>query len=383
MRVERGRIDNVLRLARLRYRMRGAAHALGSAPNGNRSCGLIPAFRPGNCGESAIELRVSTNGRPFFAGLARCSSVWECPVCAPRIQSGRAAELVELNRRHVATGGEMYLATLTLPHTRADQLREMRKTVSRTWQRVCNGAPWKKWRRRLALGGSVRALEVTTGPNGWHPHLHVALYTAAPLGAELLGEFTAWLSERWARFIVKAGYRMPSDEHGVRVEPLRKTNYLAKMGLADEISRASSKEGRDGHRTPFQVLRDIALGEPGPARDRDVKIWRAWARGIRGARQLTFSRGLTATAAAYAVALTRDDADLPDTQSELEGLGVDDSQLVRAFSIEEWRVITSSRSSVALRVRLLAIPLRFPSWEWEDQVIRVLDAARGLEPVPF
>jgi hypothetical protein len=383
--VERDRSAKLLDYAALRYRMRDAAQSLTGA-SGVRQCGKARAFQL-ELWAPAAELRVSPDGRPFFAGLARCSSVWECPVCAPRIQAGRAEELRKLGAAHKAHGGAMYHLTLTLPHDVGDRLQPMRRAVSQAWQRVTAGAPWLRWKDRLQLAGSVRALEVTHGVNGWHAHIHCALYTEAPLGEATIEELRAWILARWTRQITRAGYRAPSAEHGVRlsaVEDPATFDYLAKMGLASELASSHTKDARPGHRTPFQVLRDLTLGEDPDARRRDLRIWREWARGIKGARQLTYSRSLTQLALGrYAVAIAAEDSELPDTQAELEGLGSNDSELVYAFTREEWRAVTGSRSSVALRLRLLAIPLRFPRWEWTDQIVRVLDAARGLAPVPF
>jgi hypothetical protein len=374
---------------RLRFRMRDAAQRLTNA-TGVQKCGRSVAALSGFF-RAGPELRVSTSGdgAAFFTGLMRCSSVWECPVCAPRVQSGRAAELRALNRGHAAAGGGLYMATLTLPHRVGDRLKPMRKHVARSWQRVIAGAPWKRWRARLELEGTVRALETTVGPNGWHCHLHVALYTRAPLAPGELAELRAWLFQRWVTFVTKPApsgerYAAPSAEHGVRVDALRESEYLAKMGLAHELATSSTKEGRAGHRTPFQVLRDLTLAPAeSPARAADVRLWREWARGIRGARQLTYSRGLKKLAARYAVELAENDAALESADADEQLFPADGSELVHTFTADEWRALVTSRRSVAARLQLLELPATVPRLEWRDAVVRVLDWALGLEPVPF
>ncbi len=380
---------NAKRENALRYRLRDAAQKL-TASKGVAKCGRALCW---NDAGASVTLRVCREtGRSYFQGLQRCSSPWECAVCAPRIMSGRAAELVNLNRKHGENGGAAYLATLTLPHDEGDALRPMRKHVAGSWQRCISGAPWRRWQSALGVLGLVRAMEVTHGPNGWHCHLHVAIYTRVELTAGQLAEFQAWLYARWCRYIVrptKEGkvFRAPSLEHGVRVEPLHAAEYLSKMGL--EVSGHWTKEGREGHRTPLQILRDVLLTSDELARRRDVALWREWGRGMRGARQLTYSRGLAKLAKHYALELAADDAALEDTQTELE-LGAASTAKpapapdveVHMFTRDEWAQIIRSRSSVRIRLALLEVGAA-PCEEWGERIQVILDAALGLEPVPF
>jgi hypothetical protein len=276
------------------------------------------------------------------------------------------------------------MATLTLPHNEGDALKPLRVHVAKAWTAIKTGAPWRRWKDRLGLVGDVRALEVTHGANGWHPHLHAALYTAGPLDEGTLEAFEEWFWRRWCDVLQRrtraAGrvYRMRSREHGVRVQPLRKADYLAKMGLAAETANAWTKAGRVGHRTPFQILRDVTLGTDDDARRADLKLWRQWARGIKGARQLIYSRGLRAK---YALGEPVEDAALPDTQSELEGLSDADHETVYVFDKNEWADVLAA--GVRFRVQLLAVPLRHERDQWRDAVSKVIDAARGLPPIPF
>lgn len=367
----------------LRYHMRQVAQGA-TAARGVAICGSRAAFNAD--GFPAVSLKIeAASGRAYFSGCVRCSSVWECPVCAPRIMAGRADELRELNEKHTAAGGHMYLATLTLPHDEGDALKPLRKHVARSWGRVTQGAGWKRWRDRLGVVGTVRALEVTHGENGWHPHLHVALYLGRELDADELQELREWIAQAWRRRITERTeqgrvYRAPSIEHGVSVQPLRGAEYLAKMGLAGELTLATSKEGRSGHRTSWQILRDLTVG----ARERrdtadDAQLWREFTRAMKGARQLTYSRGLRAN---YSLGDERQDDEFPDTQQELETItGSEAAETVHTFSAAEW--VEFCGFGVEYRLRLLEVPRAVPRWEWADAIQRIMDDARGLEPVPF
>lgn len=345
-------------------------------------CGRRAAFSPDENPHVALKVEAGT-GRTFFSGCIRCNSVWECPVCAPRIMAGRAEELQTLNDAHRAAGGALYLLTLTLPHDEGDALKPLRKQVSRAWSNVTRGAPWKRWRERLGIVGTVRALEVTHGRNGWHPHLHVALYCAEVLADSVSRELTEFFARQWRRYVTERTpegkvYRAPSAEHGVTLQPLASAQYLTKMGLAGELTLSNTKEGREGHRTPWQILRDLTRaaftkGETGE----DRQLWCEFARSIKGARQLTYSKGLRQR---YALPPEQLDAELADTQGELEGVGAGDAETVFTWTPKEW--LELCRLPVAARLAILQVP-SLPRAEWSDALQKILDDAHGLPAVPF
>ncbi len=335
----------------------------------------------------SVSLRVETGtGRPFFSGCVRCNSVWECPVCAPRIMSGRAEELSRLNVAHGAQeGAQMYLATFTLPHDEGDALAPLRKHVTRAWSCITRGAPWKRWKKRLGIVGTVRSLEVTHGAHGWHPHLHVAIYSRA-FSREELGELRCYLMRQWRRYIIqptKEGrrYRPPSVSHGVTLQPLRSAEYLAKMGLASELTMATTKEGRSSNRTPWQILRDLTESKYPDTSEGEIRalddrqLWGEYSRAMSGARQLTWSEGLRKL---YSIAEVPDEQ-LPDTQGELETLAEGDSETVETWSPVEW--IKLCKLGVAVRLALLQVP-RLPREEWRGAIYRIVRRAQGLPDKP-
>jgi hypothetical protein len=66
----------------------------------------------------------------------------------------------------------------------------------------------------------------------------------------------------------------------------RTADYLAK--ITSEITSPSTKEGRDGNRAPFAILRDaLATGLA-----EDCELWLTWEKVSHNKRQLTWSRGL-------------------------------------------------------------------------------------------
>lgn len=374
---------------RLRLRMRDASQKITRA-KGVQACGRVPA---GFGASATVSLRVRPSGRGFFHGLVRCANPWQCPVCVIWIQGRRCEELEALDAKHRDAGGAVLMATLTFPHDYGDALEPMRRHLARSWSRAISGAPWRRQRQALGIIGYVRAAEITNGPNGWHPHLHVVLYLHRAVTANALGAFEAWLYARWSKLITSGhAVRMPSEAHGVKVEACRDSSYLAKMGLAAELTLSGTKRGRPGHRTPMQILRDLTVTDDRHARQRDVALWREWCDGMQGARQLTWSRGVRDLAKWYQTPLTEpDEAPAVDPQLELPGTpspveardaGPLDA-IVYEFSREEWRAVVHHRRSVQLRLDLLEVAEARPPDEWADAVLRIIDRARGLAPVPF
>lgn len=258
-----------------------------------------------HCGETRIAPSVSVglkDGRATLQGLMTCGSVWECAVCAVKILSYRAEEVTEAVAAHGAailhdagldgnahkTGNEhAMMLTLTVKHGIGDKLRYLRERIAKAWRLFCSGEPWKRWKRAIGFVGSVRRLELTHGENGWHPHLHILLLSRTRADSSEWAMRKEWVTERWLRVCEKVfGFsNLPDAEHGVRLTPAR-DNYLTKLGL--EVASALTKPAHDGHRAPFDILRDAI--ETGDLRDR--ALFQDYCRSMLGARQLTWSLGL-------------------------------------------------------------------------------------------
>lgn len=256
---------------------------------------LANALRPSQrarvskCGRVRIvptlQIRI-TEGRAHFSGLLSCGSVWECPNCSAKIRATRAAEVQQAVAWHGAE--RTLMLTLTVRHGLGEDLEALRAGVALAWRMMQQGAPWKRFRERVGLVGTIRALEVTHGPNGWHPHLHLLMLArdTEQLTSEKERDF---LAERWRSCVVRAlGERnAPSREHGFKMTPCHASEYLAKLGL--ELA-GGDKQGRPGHRTPWQIAHDAV------DRGSDRALWQAYCVGIFGARMLTWSRGLRVAA---------------------------------------------------------------------------------------
>lgn len=236
-----------------------------------------------------VEVVRHPEGHVGMRGLMFCGSVWECPACGFRIRAKRAEEVkkaVEWHGRDRA-----YLLTLTLRHGLGDDLKAIRSGISTAWRRVQSGAPWKRLTERIGLKGTIRSLEITHGRNGFHPHLHIVLL-ADRMDAAMLEAARAAISTRWQAAVDRTlgAAHVPNDRVGCDLRPCSTSEYLTKLGL--ELSSGFTKQGHEGQRTPLKVAADWVRDR----RDSDLAVWLAFCRGMKGARMLTWSRGLKVAA---------------------------------------------------------------------------------------
>ncbi len=233
-----------------------------------------------------------------LSGVLSCGSVWGCPACAARICSHRGDEIkaaverwregTRAEQESIAKGESSGIAgrvlsmlTLTVRHERGFELRKMRKGMAAAWRSLWQGRAGVERKRAWGIKHSVRALEVTHGEHGWHPHYHIALFQNRTHTADDVAELT----EAWANAVVKhLGGRYRPNARGVDVKPLNVTSYLTKLGL--EVASSAEKKGRNGSLSPWQIAQRAANGDA-----RCVRLWREYAKAMKGARQLFWSRG--------------------------------------------------------------------------------------------
>jgi hypothetical protein len=188
-------------------------------------------------------------------------------------------------------GGSVYMATLTVPHHRFDEPRQLRRAVASCWQAVQAGRAWIREKARAGFIGSVRALEVTHGGNGWHPHLHVLVFFRAGVAESFANGFGQWLGERWATVAKRRGLGRVNVLEAFTFERARSTEragaYVTKWGTEWELLGGQSKGAKGGNRSPWQLLQSYADGDR-----HSGMLFRVYALAFKGARQLTYSKGL-------------------------------------------------------------------------------------------
>lgn len=270
-------------------------------------------------------LKGATTDRAFFSGLQVCAMPWTCPVCASKISERRRLEVAKAMKQSEALGLKVALITPTVPHGLGDDLAAMADAMQKAWSSLWQGKAGMQLRERLGLFGHIRALEVTHGANGFHPHFHALMfYHPEQTRFEEWGEI---ISLTWQRAAVRAGLPAPSLDHGCQVDDGTKAaQYVAKgvWGLESEVTKGHVKKGKRGSRTPFDLLRDYMR------RDKQAgAIWRVYAQAFEGRRQLYWSNGLKKL---LAIAELSDEeiAHKPDDEKAL---------LLATISDQQWKLI--------------------------------------------
>lgn len=273
-------------------------------------------------GEVGVHLAPAQGAKPrraYLSGLLTCKSVWVCPVCSASILGARGLDV-----EHVTSwaqrerGASPWLVTLTVRHARADDLRKLLEGLSLAWSKLLSGTAWQRARKRLGFVGSVRRLEVTRGPNGWHPHLHLLVWATGNITDEI-----GWLSERWAAMVRRhLGERHePDPRYGLDVRPVEGAeDYVTKP--IHEVTDSDVKRARStGHESIAQLCERVASADPSAL---DLAAWLEWCQATRGRRALTWSVGLRAAAG------------LGEGDDDNEGDEDDTSGQVARLSGERW-----------------------------------------------
>ncbi len=235
------------------------------------------------------EIDVYTDGQTaWFKGLEVCGSVWVCPVCAARLSERRREELQATINSAVRQGGGVLLLTLTFPHGISDSLSQTLPAFASAIRRFKSGKAWQQLKRHYGLLGSAKALEVTHGQNGWHPHSHELLFTKRPLNKARRKMLENALYVLWRGATSACGLPEPTRAHGVDLQgATRAAQYVGKWGFSSELLRTQAKDGKQKGRNPWALLRDYALGDK-----RAGRLFQEYAAVFKGRRQLFWSPGL-------------------------------------------------------------------------------------------
>lgn len=220
----------------------------------------------------------------FYKNLLTCKSVWSCPVCSAKISERRKNELTTAVNTWKEDGGQVWLLTQTIRHQKTDSLPFLLDGLSKARRLFKNRKTFKTWSKEIGLFGSVYALEVTHGSNGWHVHTHELLFVKSgqkPAGVRKLRKM-------WSSACLTAG--LPATGvSGVDLQSGDKaSSYVSKWGLADELTKSNKKTGKAGSKTPWDFLRNIQKDPYSSS----IGLFQDYAKAFKGKSQLTWSKGL-------------------------------------------------------------------------------------------
>ncbi len=303
---------------------------------------LLPTSRTSKCmrwrrPDNDIQLlRGTETGKAYYHGLQVCASVWACPVCAAKITERRRAELVAASATAKAKGWKVMLVTLTVPHGLGDDLDSMLDQMQKAYAKLSSDRAGIAFRKSIGLIGTIRALEVTHGENGFHPHFHV-LYFIKPESQATPMEVEFGLCGIWQKACVKVDLPMPDGRHGCRVDDGSwAAAYCSKWGLESEMTKGHTKtsKGKNG-RSMWDLLRSVLADK---SDKQSAAIFITYAKAFHGRRQLYWSNGLRKLLAV----VEKSDSEVANEQAE------DPAVVLAEFTDEEWRTVyrTSSESVV-------------------------------------
>nr|WP_181377216.1 protein rep [Polaromonas sp. W11N] len=219
-------------------------------------------------------LRDKLRGSAFYGGLATCGSTLSCPICATKVQERRRVEIAQAfdwayNVAHL----QPVMVTLTFPHKIWHDLYELILQQRQALKLLRYGKPWKKLTAEIDYQGLIRALEISRGGHGWHPHTHEVWFVGRHVKAE---DLQVQVLKQWMSACIRAGLLDPADvktvaafmEHAVHVKGwCQDSDYLAKSaddknwGIDREMAKGATKLGKLKGLHPFQLLALAAEGD--------------------------------------------------------------------------------------------------------------------------
>lgn len=286
-------IERKKRYRRNRYAMLALSRKF--SPKGQRvkECSCHPGKKEGGERRDSVSVEKSGN-RAWWGGVSVCGSVWSCPVCSEKIQIKRQAEVLFALRNHRESGGYSLLVTFTHRHNITCGLKGEMEKVANAHRRMKATRAYKDIRSEFSQIGHIKALEVTYGANGWHPHTHEIWFLEGEGSEEKAKELEQRLYELWADYCGKVGLGLPTRANGVRVDYRDPDGsnldavgaYVTKW--ASELTGNQHKKSRFSGRTPWQILEGLGRDYS----SKDSALWREYCNAMKGRAMLFWSPGL-------------------------------------------------------------------------------------------
>lgn len=267
-------------------------------------------------GES-VYLHRHRSGAYTTHGLVRCGK-YTCPSCGPQRGRATSSKLAVAFQRHLADDlgyADVWMLTQAIPHTLDEPLVDVIDRLYAASEAFWRTKEWRAFAKRYDVAGRVRVLDATHGgPNGSHPHFHIALFprlasvTWAELATETdevvlapgapvlarplpvqplracdkrtrerkLAEIVGPLRAAWLRCV--QAQRAVADVGSFARWALQLSGgekasaYFVKWGLADEVGASSAKS-----RSHLRLLDAVEAGQ-----DRAGDVYRQFREAVDG-----------------------------------------------------------------------------------------------------
>lgn len=227
-------------------------------------------------------VRAPKRGAAYFHGLMRCSRIWMCPVCARKISETRRRELDELiegakmgvyqprwERWVQVPKYHLSMLTFTLKHEWDEPATKVLARLAKAYARFAAGRWYQGFKQTYFIVGTLKALEITHGESGWHPHYHVLIFHDSYLSPKRQMDYTASARLHWQEVVFDIGGETDLI-HGVDMSFGANKLYPVKLAgdreikdwsLVAEATKQPVKHGRNGNRSLTDLLIAYAHGD--------------------------------------------------------------------------------------------------------------------------
>lgn len=318
---------------------------------------------------------------PFYNGVQSCGSVWNCPICAPKITEHRRREIVEAVEKWAGMDDNngCIMVTFTFPHNRGQDLRELRKVFMKSRRLMKKQKVLKRdpdfWTHSMicekyGVKGTITAAEITySDDNGWHLHSHDLYFLRKVSDAEL-ENIRIRFTLAWMRACKRVKMVIPDAEamllHSVKISQANSpADYIAKFGMteylehkdvlnggwgvSEELTKAHLKKGKKKGLTPWDFLRCIAESPE----DKSVYIkygvlFKEYMGAMKGAQQIFFEKGFREFLGLDEI---KKDQQIVDEAQDVP------SELIGVLNKIEWSIVVKNK--LRGQVLVLASKLKF------------------------
>lgn len=351
----------------------------------NTFCGNILA-------DASSVMRTDKYNSIINTHIAHCSSVWLCPVCSSIIQSKKADDVQKAIGWANDNDYKVAMVTFTASHNVKMPLIEFGEKLQKAYEMMMKNI--RKSRKKYEIG-NIKGVEFTHSyKNGWHKHYHVILILKKECDVEA---YFQTIKKSWETACVKNGLldstneKAVSDfrEHSVNIVKSAKeiSNYVNKSSkewtLADEMSKSVLKIGHNNeHRTPFQILCDIATTKDKKQRYKDIDVFVEYMLYTYGLHQQDWSNGLK-----DAVGIL----DLSD--EEIIEENEDTAEFIAGLTVAHWHLIRSKYQRIqyfrAAKDGYEALKAFFDKLDTDNTLPAMLTSEQariyetGLKGIPF
>lgn len=228
-------------------------------------------------------------------------------------------------------GGTVLHVIHTVPHYHHQHLGVVLNGFSKAREFMHHRKPFKKLAKQIGLAGTVRALEVEYGENGWHVHDHELFFILPGVHPDPRETQDSILAI-WQDACASAGLDRP-NYRGVKVQDGSQANkYASKWGLDRELTKAHLKRSKGELISPWDMLWLIGQGEGDY-----IEVFREYAKEFKGRRQLVWSKGrVDGLRIRERLGLGEE-----STDEEIAALIEPDAELLAALSLRQWNMVLS------------------------------------------